>query len=268
MYKKIPYLITLLLFSLTSSVWAEIKTEVIDYQVDEVALQGYLAWDDAIKGTRPAILVVHEWWGHNAYARQRADKLAKLGYTAFALDLYGKGKEADHPKQAKAFMNAVLEKQGLVKNRFQAAIDQLKQHDSVDKDKISAIGYCFGGGVVLEMARVGMDLDGVASFHGGLGTKNPAEKGKVLAKVKVFNGADDPMVPAEQISAFEKEMQAAGVDYELINYPDTKHSFTNPVADEVGKKFGLPLAYNADADKDSWQKLQDFLTHLYPKAQP
>jgi dienelactone hydrolase len=147
--------------------------------------------------------------------------------------------------------------------RFRAAMELLQAQDTVDPQKIAAIGYCFGGGLVLEMARRGVDLAGVASFHGSLGTASPAKKGEVKAKVLVLNGADDPFTKPEQIVAFKKEMKSAGVDYRFINYPGAKHSFTNPQADRFGKKFDLPLAYNEKADKASWNELMKFLDNLF-----
>ena len=151
----------------------------------------------------------------------------------------------------------------LAKARFEAAMDHLKQQSRVDADNIAAIGYCFGGGIVLNMARQGVDIKGVVSFHGSLGTQTPVSKGVVKAKVRVFNGADDPFVKPEQIAAFKQEMSSAGVDYRFVNYPGARHSFTNPQADSFGRKFKLPLAYHAEADADSWRQMQDFLQSIF-----
>ncbi len=242
---------------------AEIKGEMIEYKSGDTVLKGYLAYDDAIEGSRPGVLVVHEWWGRNDYARKRADMLAELGYTALALDMYGDGKTADHPEDAGKFSGWVKQNWEVGKERFNAAYDVLKDHETTAPKKIAAIGYCFGGGVVLEMARAGTDLDGVVSFHGSLGAATPAEKDKVKAKVLVFNGADDPFVKPEAIAAFKKEMLDAGVDYEFVSLAGAKHAFTNPAATENGKKFGLPLAYNAEADKQSWEGMQQFLKDVF-----
>jgi dienelactone hydrolase len=244
---------------------AAIVTKDIDYQVEGTMMKGYMAYDDAIKGQRPGVLVVHEWWGLNDYARKRARMLAKLGYTAFALDMYGEGKQAEHPDDAKKFSSAVMTNLPLEKARFTAALDVLRKDPTVDPHRTAAIGYCFGGGVVLEMARRGIDLAGVASFHGMLATANPAQTGTVKAKLLVMTGADDPFVPADQVAQFKKEMDAAHVDYKVIAYPDAKHAFTNPGADEYGKKFNLPLAYNKAADQASWQEMQKFFHQLFNK---
>lgn len=240
-----------------------LKTKVVKYFSNGDTLIGYLAYDAGKTGKRPGILVVHEWWGHNAYARKRAEMLAKLGYTALAVDMYGNGKTADHPDDAGKFAGAVFQNFETGKARFLAAENLLKAHPTVDSSKIAAIGYCFGGGVVLNMARLGADLDGVVSFHGSLAAVKPAEKGKVKAAMLVCNGADDKFVTPEQIEAFKKEMDAAGVDYKFINYPGTLHSFTNPEADTFAKKFGLPLAYNKAADEQSWAEMQTFFKRIF-----
>ncbi len=250
-------------FLLTTTGYAKVVTETINYEIDGEQFTGLLAYDDAAKEKRPGVLVVHEWWGANDYAHQRAQDLAKEGYVAFALDMYGTGKVADHPDEAKAFMNATLEKMDVAEKRFLKGKSILEGQDKVKSDQIAAIGYCFGGGIVLHMARQGADLEGVVSFHGSLGTKNPAEKGEVEAKVRVFNGADDPFVTQEQIETFKKEMKTAEVDYEFVNYPGAVHSFTNPGADKVGKKFDMPLAYNEKADKDSWQSMLVFFNKIF-----
>jgi len=247
----------------TSPVCAEVVGEAVNYQAGDVTLKGYLAYDNAIKTKQPAVLVVHEWWGHNEYARKRATMLAELGYTALAVDMYGDGKTATHPKEAGAFAGEVSKNMPVAKARFEAALDLLKKRDTVDSDKLAAIGYCFGGGVVLNMARLGVDLAGVASFHGALATENPAQPGTVKAKVIVFNGADDPMSPPAQVETLKKEMQDAGVAFEYVGYPGVKHSFTNPDADKIGAEFSLPLTYNAAADKDSWNKLTVFLKDIF-----
>ena len=240
-----------------------IKTQSVAYTVNGEEFAGYYAYDANQTGKHPGVLVVHEWWGQNAYARKRAEDLAKEGYPAFALDMYGTGKATEHPDEATAFMQATFEKADTIPERFDAAYNWLKQQPQVDAEHIAAIGYCYGGGVVLAMARAGKDLDAVASFHGSLATETPAEKGEVKAKVAVFTGADDKMVPPEQVQAFEQEMQNAGVDYMLKSYPNTLHSFTNPAATELGKKTGMPIAYNAEADKDSWQRMLEVFEEAF-----
>jgi len=253
-----------LLFSLISlTAHAEVQGKETVYRVNGTEFTGYLAYDDAVKGTRPGILVLHEWWGHNAYARKRAEMLAALGYTAFALDMYGTGKLAEHPDDAKAFMMAATGNQPELKKRFDRALDILRSHPSVDREKTAAIGYCMGGGIALNMARAGVDLDGIAVFHGSLGTGTPVQAGDVKAEIMVFTGAADPFVPQVQVEGFEQEMKAAGVTYTLTSYPGVKHSFTNPDADAFGKQFDMPLAYDKAADEDSWQQMLVFFQRIF-----
>ena len=234
----------------------------VSYQTGDTVMKGYLAYDDAVTGKRPGVLVVHEWWGHNSSARKRTEMLAELGYTALALDMYGDGKTADHPDNAGKFATAVRQDQDMMQARFNAARHYLNTHETVDPEQNAAIGYCFGGSVVLSVARSGADLDGVVSFHGSLGGLPPIAD-KVTAKVLVANGADDTFVSKDSIELFNEDMETAGVDFEFINYPGAKHSFTNPGANVVGEKFGLPLEYNAEADKASWQKMQEFLDTIF-----
>ena len=230
-------LFTITLLSLISlSLHAAIKTEEIKYHVAGKEFTGYMAYDSAIKGKRPGVLVMHEWWGHDDYSRKRAKMFAKLGYTAFALDMYGTGINAKHPDDAKKFMNAIFADFADAQQRFQTAHDILKNHKTVDSHKTASVGYCMGGGLGLAMARTGVDIDGVVVVHGSLGTKTPAKAGQIKAKILALNGADDPFVPAAQVTAFEKEMTEAKVDYKLINYPGAKHSFSVKGSDKKGKK--------------------------------
>ena len=245
---------------------AEIISKEVRYKQGDTEMRGLVAYDDTVEGQRPGVLVVHEWWGHNDYARKRARMLAELGYVALAVDMYGDGKTADHPEDAGKFSSAVGGNLPLAKARFDAALNTLKQQPGVDPGKIAAVGYCFGGGLLLNMARMGTDINGVVSFHGSVATASPAKRGDIKTRILVFNGADDPFVKAEQIEAFKQEMQAAGADYRFVNYPGAVHSFTNPDADTLGKKFKLPLAYNAEADKDSWQQTQAFFEELFARA--
>jgi len=242
----------------------DIRGEEVVYTAGDKTLKGYIAWDASKTEPRPGVIVVHEWWGHNEYVRKRARMLAEEGYTALALDMYGDGKEAKHPEDAKKFMMETLSNADAAAARFEAALEILKAHASTDATKTVAIGYCFGGAVVLHMARFGKDLDGVVSFHGNLATETPAKPGAVKAKVLVLHGAADPFVPEEQLTAFVKEMDAAGADYEIIEYPGVQHAFTNPGATEKGKKFNLPLKYDEKADQQSWAELQKFLNELFP----
>ena len=213
------------------------------------------------KGKKPApgVIVVHEWWGLNDYARNRARQLAKEGYTAIAVDMYGHGKVAGHPKDAKAFMEAAFAEPEKMNARFKAARALLEAERNVDPAKIYAVGYCFGGAVVLNQARLGADLAGVASFHGSLGTTSPAAEGSVKARLLVATGGADPMVPAQQVGQFVTEMSSAGAALELLSFPGVLHSFTNPGATEVGKQYEMPLAYDEAADKASWDALMQFI---------
>jgi dienelactone hydrolase len=228
---------------------AEIKTKVVDYTAGGAALQGFIAWDDASAAKRPGILVVHEWWGHNEHARNAARRMAEAGYVGFALDMYGKGKVATHPDDAMKFMTEATKDPAAVDARFNAALAELKKDPHVDPQRVGAIGYCFGGTMVLIQARQGADLDVVASFHGGLGGLAPVKPGAVKARVLVYTGAADPMVPSDQVEAFRKEMAAAGAKVEIVSYPGAKHGFTNPDAGSFGMD---ALAYDAAADKASW----------------
>jgi dienelactone hydrolase len=245
---------------------AAIRGEEVQYKVGNDNLKGYVAYDDAVKGARPGVIVVHEWWGHNEHARNSARKLAALGYTAIAVDMYGDGKTAAHPDDAKKFSGALTGDAAGLKARFEAARDVLRKNKTVDGKRLAAIGYCMGGYVVLEMARAGQDLKGVASFHGNISTGNPAQAGKVKARVLVMNGADDPFVKPETVEAFKKEMETAKVGYKFVNYPGAKHSFTNPDADANARKFDMAaLAYNAIADNESWAELERFLKEVFKK---
>ena len=247
------FLITCLLSLFVSIVSAG---EEIKHSVGNAKMTAYLAKPAPAKDVKGGVLVVHEWWGHDNYARVRADMLADLGYVALALDMYGDGKKADHPKDAQGFMMEVVSNLDLGEQRFRAAYDILKSQPEMSGEKIGAIGYCFGGAIVLEMARRGLPLAAVASFHGSLGPLTAVEKGAVKAKVLVLNGADDPFIKPEQIAKFKTDMDMAGADYEFINYPGAKHSFTNPEATERGKQFSLPLEYNETVDWQSWMAMQ------------
>jgi dienelactone hydrolase len=228
----------------------KIVGKAVEFSAQGVVMKGYLAYDENIKGKRPGVLVIHEWWGLNDYARKRARMLAELGYTGLAVDMYGEGKEAMHPDDAGKFSSELMKNFDVAKIRFMAAMDFLKQQATVDSTRIAAIGYCFGGGVILNMARQGIDLKGVASFHGSLNAVMPAKVGNVKAKILVLHGGDDKFIPTEQIEAFKQEMKSAGVDFQFFSYPGALHSFTNPEADALGKKFSMAIAYNADADQN------------------
>jgi dienelactone hydrolase len=259
------FALTVIIFWAVGIGYAEprISGKTVEYSAQGVVMKGYLAYDENIKGRRSGVLVVHEWWGLNEYARKRARMVAELGYTALAVDMYGDGKQAMHPDDAKKFSSELMKNFDDAKARFTAAMEFLKQQPNVDPTRIAAIGYCTGGGVVLNMARQGVDLKGVASFHGSLSAVKPAQPGTVKAKLLVLHGGDDKFIPPEQIEAFKQEMKSAGVDFQFISYPGAVHSFTNPDADELGKKYNMPIAYNADADRKSWGELKGFLKKIF-----
>ena len=241
----------------------KIRGETVEYSVQGMVLKGYLAYDESTQVKRPGVLVVHEWWGLNDYARKRAKMVTELGYAALAIDMYGDGKTAMHPDDAGKFSSELMKNFDVAKARFIAAMDFLKQQPFVDPTRIAAIGYCFGGGVVLNVARQGLDLKGVASFHGGLTAIKPAQPNGIKAKILVLNGGADKFITPEQIEAFKQEMKSAGADFQFISYPGATHSFTNPEATELGKKFNMPIAYNAEADKKSWDELKEFLNAVF-----
>ncbi len=242
---------------------AKVVATPVEYSAQGVTLRGYYAYDDAKTGKHPGMLVVHEWWGLNDYVRKRARMLAELGYPALAVDMYGEGKEATHPDDAGKFASETTKNFEVAKARFEAAREFLARQPQVDGKRLAAIGYCFGGGVVLNMARQGADLRGVASFHGSLAPAKPAEPGSVKARIVVFNGADDKFITPEAVEAFKKEMKEAKADFRFENLPGAVHGFTNPEATELGKKFNMPIAYNAAADHKSWTELQSFLKQVF-----
>ncbi len=235
----------------------------IAYSGGGVSMKGYLAYDGDIAGPRPGILVVHEWWGQTEYPRERARMLARLGYVAFAVDMFGDGKIADRPDSARSYAMDVMQHLDSAKERFLAARNVLASQPECDTARIGAIGYCFGGGVVLTMAMLGVPLDGIVSFHGGLSPQPPPGSEATKTKVLVCNGAADPFNPPPAIAQFRKWMDSLGVDYKFIDYPGATHAFSNPEADSLGKLFNMPIAYNAAADKESWGAMQEFFKGVF-----
>jgi dienelactone hydrolase len=233
-----------------ASARAEVKTRVIDYSQGGTPLQGFLAWDDSAQGKRPGVLVIHEWWGQNQHARNQAVRLAKAGYVGFALDMYGKGKVTTHPQDAQAFMQEAKKDPAVVRARFDAAMALLKAQPQVDPARIGAVGYCFGGGVALEMARASADLDAVATFHAAIPSPDEPVRGKVKPRILISTGGADPMVPKQRVDAFAKELKDAGANVTVTTYPGAKHGFTNPDADKAGMD---GLAYDEGADRKSWE---------------
>ncbi|MCB0355489.1 MAG: dienelactone hydrolase family protein [Bdellovibrionales bacterium] len=248
----------------TTSIYAKkIVTEVVDYKWQNKVYKGFIAKPQKVTKATPAILVVHEWWGQTDYPRRRASQLAEMGYIAMAVDMYGNGAIADHPQTAGEFTKKVMSDSKNVLGIFNAALSTLRKVKGVDANKIAAIGYCFGGSVVQEIAKQGVDLKGVVSFHGGLVTPTSVRKGQVKAQMLILNGKSDSMVSQESIDSFKKQMSAAGVKYEFINYENALHGFTNSEATAKGKKFNIPIAYNKKADIQSWQKLTSFLQRIF-----
>lgn len=259
--KNLFFILSLLL--ITPSAEAKMITKEIPYKHGDVELTGYLAYDDSLAVPAPGVLLIPEWWGHNDYIRKRAEQVAGLGYVAFALDMYGTGKIVSTPDEAGKLATPFYEDITLMQNRAAAGLDVLKAQPQTDKNKIAVMGYCFGGKTALELARGGADILGAISFHGGLATPVPAQQGKIKARILALNGADDPMVKPEEVAAFKQEMDAAKVNYTSIDYPGAIHAFTNPAATEIGKKYNIPVAYNEDADKKSWQELKTFLADIF-----
>ncbi len=239
-----------------------LRTETIEYKQDGAALEGYLAYDDSIKGPRPGVLVVHEWWGINDYIKRRTEQLAELGYHALAADIYGKGIRAKSREEAMALAGTFRSgpDRALLRARANAGLDVLKKHPLTDPKRVAAIGYCFGGTAVLELARSGADVTGVVSFHGGLGTPEPADAKNIRGTVLVLTGADDPSARPDQVIAFEDEMRRAGVDWYLISYANAVHGFTNPAN---GTDNARGVAYNEKADMRSWQAMKDFFGEIF-----
>ncbi|HEY6505313.1 MAG TPA: dienelactone hydrolase family protein [Chitinophagaceae bacterium] len=239
-----------------------IKEENITYTGDGVTMNGFVVYDSNNKDKRPAVLVVHEWWGLNDYAKKRARELAGLGYIAMAVDMFGNGKTADNPDSALKLAMPFYQDIAMAKKRFDAALTKLKSYSQADGNKVAAIGYCFGGGMVLSMAKLGDSLAGVVSFHGNLNIA-PANKELLKAKILVCHGADDPLVPQAEVDLFKKQMDSIGATYTFKAYAGAKHAFTNPAATANGEKFKLPIAYNAAADTASWKDMKEFFGTIF-----
>ena len=237
----------------------DLHTGTIEYKQNGTTLKAYFAVDKDASGARPGVLVFPEWWGVNDYIKQRAEMVAGLGYAAFAVDMYGDGRQAADLAEASGGMNTVLSDMNTGTARIRAAYDCVKKLDRVDPSKIAAIGYCFGGAMALHAARIGLDLRGVVSFHGALGSFHRPAPGEVKAKLLVCHGSDDAMVSDDDVAAFKQEMSDASVDYKFIAYEGAQHGFTSKAATENGKKYGIPIGYNAAADSASWQEMKKFL---------
>jgi len=255
---KILFLLLILLIS--QKMFSQIHSELIEYKDGDFTLEGYISYDESFEGIRPAILVVHEWMGLNDYAKSRADMLAKLGYIAFAADIYGKGIRPQTPDEAGKQAGMYKNDRQLMRSRINAALVELKKQKLADIKNIAAIGYCFGGTTVLELARSGADIKGVVSFHGNLDTPNPEDAKNIIAKILICHGSIDPHVPESQVKAFEKEMNDAKVNWKFISYEGAVHAFTNP---KSGNDISRGAAYNETADKKSWEDMKSFFAEIF-----
>ncbi|AEA44418.1 dienelactone hydrolase family protein [Fluviicola taffensis] len=250
------FILFTLLFA-ASSTFSQVLDSV-EYSIDGQKFTAFYAKPTKITKKTKTILIVHEWWGLNDYPKSRALQIAREGNIGFCIDMYGKGKIAANPKDAQALATPFYKDSDFSFNRFMAGYNQSLKIEGVDSSKIVAIGYCFGGSVVLNAAKMGAPIDGVASFHGGL-AGIPVDKSKLKAAVLVCNGAADSFVPVEEINEFKKQMTEAGADLTFIDYPEATHAFTNPNATATGKKFSMPISYNAAADKQSWIDFNQFM---------
>ena len=240
-----------------------ILTSKIDYQVGDKTHQAYLAYGESINAPVSGVIIVHEWWGVNEYIIQRAHQLAELGYVALAIDMYGNGSIAANTDEAGSLMNGVLDHMDRGTAALRAGYQLLLDQALVDQEKTAAIGYCFGGAMVLHMARIGLPLSAVASFHGALGSFHEAEPGSIQPRILVCHGEADSMVTMDDLTSFKSEMDVAGADYEVNLYAGAKHGFSNPGADENAGKYGIDVGYNAEADQASWQAMQSLFNKVF-----
>lgn len=259
-------MMAVVLLAVAMTARAAIKEEPVTYKDGDTTLKGFVVYDTAKKGKRPGIIVVHEWWGITKHMHNEARRLARQGYVAFIADMYGDAKTADNPKDAGALAGSVIKNPQAMESRFNAARSKLAEQATVDSARIGAVGYCFGGAVVLNMARAGADLSGVAGFHASLGLNTPAPApGSVKARVLVLNGADDPFVKEEQYKQLESDFDAAKANYKVVKYPGAVHAFTNPEATALGKKFNLPLRYDAKANKAAEAEASKMFKEVFKK---
>lgn len=248
-----------LIFLLSGQAWGELKHQTVEYKHGNTVCEGYLVYDDALVGMRPGVIVVHEWMGLGDNAKMRADMLAKMGYSAFAIDMYGKGVRAKNHDEAGKLSGIYRNDRNLMRARAHAGLEVFKKDPHVNSTRIAAIGYCFGGTTALEMARAGEDLKGVASFHGGLDTPSPAKAGMLKAKIIAFQGADDKWTMSG-LDAFREEMGRALADWQVVEYGGAVHSFT---VKEAGNNPSTGMAYNEAADRRSWAALKEFLNEVF-----
>lgn len=250
---------SVLLAASAATATAALKSDMVDYRQGDTDLRGYLVYDDAVTGKRPGVLVIHDWMGEGEYGRMRADMLARLGYVAFALDIYGKDVRPKNAQEAGQQAGKYKSDIPLLRARARAGLDVLRGNERVDPKRMAVIGYCFGGTAALELARSGADVAGAVSFHGTLNTPNPDDARNIKGKVLVLTGAIDPSVPPQQITAFGEEMERAGVDWQLIAYGGAVHSFSKK---EAGNNTASGNAYNEKADRRSWQHMKTFFEEV------
>lgn len=239
---------------------AKVVTKTVDYTAGDAELKGYLAFDDAVPGRRPGVLVVHEWWGLNDYAKRRAEQVAELGYVALAVDMYGGGKTTSNPKEAGTWAGEVRRDVNVWRQRIQAGFDKLAANERVDPRRIAAIGYCFGGSTALQLAYSEPKLAGAVSFHGSLVAPRKEDFERIKASILILHGADDKFVPPEEMGGFQKSMNEAEADWHMVIYAHAVHSFTNPHADAAGM---AGVAYNQKADERSWRHMHLFFRELF-----
>ncbi len=252
--------LVLILIVFTTTAQAKVVSQTVAYQHEGVNLEGYLAYDDASRGKRPGVLVVHEWWGLNEYARSRVKQLAGMGYVAFGLDMYGKGKVTAHPSQAAEWMKQVRSNVRQWQQRARAGLEVLKKDPRTDTKRIAAIGYCFGGGTVQQLAYSGADIKGVVSFHGPLLPPGDDQAKRITAKILISHGAADPFVKEGAIETYISSMEKSGADWQMIIHGGAKHSFTNPHADKAGMD---ALKYSKSADQRSWGDMVLFFDEIF-----
>lgn len=250
----------LILFVVQLFAQENLTSERVLYKHGDTSLRGHMVYDRTIDGKRPAVLVIHEWWGLNEYARSRANQMAEMGYIAFALDMYGAGVWLKSASEASVWAGKFYENRQLMRDRAKAGLQILLEHELTDTSRVAVIGYCFGGSVALELARSGADISGVVSFHGGLSTPNPGDAKNIKCPILVLHGGDDPNVPPAQVEAFQKEMRDAGVDWQMDIYGGAVHAFTNPAAGDDNSK---GAAYNKKADLRSWRAMKDFFSEIF-----
>ena len=248
--------------ALSPTAFAKIKTEVVEYKDGDTVCEGFLAYDDANDKLRPGVLVVQDWTGVGDYVKGRAQQLAEMGYVAFCADIYGKGVRPTDPKDCAAQAGKYKGDRPVLRGRVNAGLAQLVNSPLVQKGRVAAIGYCFGGTTVLELARSGADVQGIVSFHGGLGTPTPDDAKNIKGKVLVCHGADDPFVKPDEVAAFKDEMAKGGVKNKFVAYPGAVHSFSNP---QAGSDNSKGAAYNAAADKESWTEMKGFFAEIFAK---